>query len=79
MEVIFPKCYTDKLNCCRTTNEGHWSYPPNITSTKFSVNRNDQGSINLKYNDNEQLPGGTYCCMVPNADDLNQMVCVNTG
>ena len=80
--VTFPVCYTDKLNCCSMSNEGVWSWPDNTTpevAVKFMVTQNDCGAVNLTYDNNIPPPQGIYCCTVPNADNMNQTVCVNTG
>ena len=81
--VNFPVCHTDKLNCCNRSNEGGWSLPTNTMQNvvnKFTVIRNNQGTIQLMYGDTSYSPPqGIYCCMVPDADNIDQTVCVNTG
>ena len=76
-------CHSDKADCCETTNEGDWYLPDGsvITSNskEFSVTRSDEGKIRL-YRKTEIISSTkTLCCIVRDASDINQTVCVNSG
>ena len=78
-------CNTDRIGCCET--EGNW-YMVNgsvITddSEGFSVIRNidGTGTVTLFRNYNHRMISilSTLCCRVPDANNKNQTVCVNSG
>ena len=75
-------CHTDKFGCCSEI-EGNW-YSANgsvITelSQEFSVIPDSNGRVTL-FRDNELISLlSTLCCRVPDASNINQTVCVNSG
>ena len=77
-------CNTDRIGCCET--EGNW-YMVNgsvITdvSQEFGVIRNidGTGTVTLFRNQYRIISiFSTLCCTVPDARNINQTVCVNSG
>ena len=80
-------CNTDRTPCCRGSNiAGDWFYPEGglvmhtSASQGFGRDRSDNGEINLYRGDPDVMsPTGRFCCRVPDASDVEQMVCVNVG
>ena len=54
---------------------------PNPESPPFYRNRgyNDDGTVNLNRKVNVASPTGLFCCMVPDAVDINQILCADIG
>ena len=83
------QCITDKKPCCRTDDGpllGHWYFPsgevvgdytPEVTT--FYRNRGpSDGTVNLNHiNPNIMSQTGLFCCIVPDAADISQTLCVN--
>lgn len=74
-------CHTDRPSCCQS--EGEWYLPdgsPASRSKMFRVTRADDGTINLnRAQDSVISPTGLFCCTVPDANDVNQSVCISVG
>jgi hypothetical protein len=77
------QCITDRKPCCR--NDGEWLFP-NGTSVPVqdsarsfykSIGNNGNVSLNLLRR-NKVLPllTGTFCCIVPDANNVMDAVCV---
>ena len=83
------QCITDKKPCCRFSSHkvGEWLFPDgnNVPSfadalTLYRNRGRDDGTVNLnQLNTNITSPTGLYCCKVPDATDVTQLVCVNIG
>ena len=72
-------CNTDNSECCET--EGNWYFNGSaITegSQEFTVIRNI-GKIMVFRNNRIISATSTLCCRTPNANNINQTVCVNSG
>ena len=78
------QCVTDRIPCCRISRTGEWYFPgsggtvPTFGSnpTTFYRNRGDDGTVNLnRLNNDVMMPTGQFCCVVPDATDVNQMAC----
>lgn len=88
------QCITDLKPCCHVrrpflwTRPGHWFYP-NKTGigayrnygTSFYRNRGQDGNVSLNHIDDPMLNDltGTFCCVVPDANWINQTLCANIG
>ena len=79
---------TDKMPCCRRPNRvGEWYLPNNEGlvpvwggATSFYRNRGSNGSVNLNRLHSRVLsPSGSFCCVVPDALDVDQTLCANIG
>ena len=83
------QCITDRKPCCQTPPNrfGEWFFPDNggmvpISGggTTFYRNRGDDGTVNLnRVNNDVMMPTGRFCCVVPDATDATQTLCVNIG
>ena len=87
------QCITDRRPCCRSNPNrlGEWLFPDGeivpqlkgddrITATSFYRNRGDDGTVNLnRLNNDVMMPTGRFCCVVPDATDIDQTVCANIG
>ena len=87
------QCITDRKPCCASlpNRHGEWFFPDNggvvppigtgaSRATSFYRNRGDDGTVNLnRVNNNVMMPTGRFCCVVPDANDVNQRVCANIG
>ena len=73
-------CHTDKPDCCHSNEEGQWYIPDGLRVLKndpyFTVSRNNEGTINITFT---TINFGMFCCQVPNVDDANKTVCINSG
>ena len=65
---------------------GEWFFPggrkvPLGTGPTFYRNRGrDDGTVNLnRVNTNVMSPTGLFCCVVPDATDVDQTVCITLG
>ena len=80
-------CTTDRTPCCKAHNTaGDWFYPGGglVMHTgilqEFGRDRNANGEINLyRANSSVMSPTGRFCCRVPDANGVEQTVCVNVG
>ena len=81
------QCITDKNPCCFNPSHRHgeW-YQPNRTLVKggsstrmFCRNRGDNGEVFLNLPSGVMSPTGQFCCNVPDAMDINQILCVIIG
>ena len=49
-------------------------------ATTFFRNRGDDGTVNLnRVNSDVMMPTGRFCCVVPDANGVDQRVCANIG
>ena len=78
------QCITDKKPCCQSYRAGEWFLPdgsvvPLLASSRsFYRNRNDYGSVNLnRFNSEVTYPTGLFCCVVLDATDALQTLCIN--
>ena len=76
-------CHTDKYGCCETSNEGDWYLTNGSVITRdnqeFNVTRSNIGEIILFRKTGIISYTSTLCCRVPDAGNVNQTVCVNSG
>lgn len=84
------QCITDRTPCCRFQYRvGEWFFPNGTkvplrggsgatSATTFYRNRGyDDGTVNLNHVSPDVLsPTGRFCCVVPDANDISQTVCV---
>ena len=84
------QCITDRSPCCQTQPNrfGVWYFPDGMTTvpgpiqnpTTFGRTRGDDGTVNLnRVNANIMMPTGLFCCVVPDATEVDQTVCANIG
>ena len=85
------QCITDRMPCCRfgPNTAGEWFFPDGTmvpirvlgTATTFYRNRgSDDGTVNLnRINTIVMSPTGLFCCVVPDAIDIDQTVCITLG
>ena len=84
-------CQTDKRPCCRPIYDvyyhrhriGEWYYPNGSRvpiqggGATFYRNRNDDGMVRLNRRNHEiDYSTGIYCCVVPDASDVNRTLCI---
>ena len=73
-------CQTDRRPCCGTLPDrfGQWYYPNGRVvpiegaRESFYRNRNDEGLVLLHRRYYSLYPTGLYCCVLPDANDVNQ-------
>ena len=83
------QCITDRMPCCATVPNrfGQWQFPNNKTNigisgstASFYRTRGDDGTVNLnRVSDDVMMPTGLFCCIVPDATNVDQTVCANIG
>ena len=81
------QCITDRRPCCTSPpRAGEWFFPDGgivpiqSVATLFYRNRGDDVTVNLnRLNNDVMMPTGRFCCVVLNANDVNQRVCANIG
>ena len=85
------QCITDRRPCCnsRPNRSGQWFFPDGTTvpsssyyyyNSLFYRNRGDDGTVNLnRVNASVMMPTGQFYCMVHDAADTEQIVCVDIG
>ena len=83
------QCITDRSPCCQTPPNrfGEWYFPDGMTTvpgplqnpTTFSRTRGDDGTVNLNRVNDVMMPTGLFCCVVPDATEVDQTVCANIG
>lgn len=63
---------------------GEWYFPDGEvvplqgSATSFYRNRGDDGTVNLnRINPNITLPTGLFCCVLPDATDVSQTLCID--
>ena len=79
------QCITDKKPCCNGGGgTGHWHSPTgeilakNVSFNSFFRSRgNNDGTVNLNRNDGIMSPTGQFCCVIPDATDVDQTLCVD--
>ena len=81
------QCITNRMPCCRGPNfkVGDWFFPDGSVVpsqgdalTSFYRNRENNGSVSLnRINSGIIHPTGLFCCVVPDATDVNQTLCIN--
>ena len=80
------QCITDKKPCCSAmaTRVGEWYFPGNggmvppigSNPTTFYRSGGDDGTVNLNRVSNDvMMPTGQYCCVVPDATNINRTAC----
>ena len=76
-------CNTDKIGCYETSSEGNWFLAVGSVITQghpeFIVTRSDGGKIILHRKTRILSSTSTLCCRVPDARNVHQTVCVNSG
>ena len=74
-------CYTDKPNCCQQNVTGEWYLPggqPASTNKAYSVRREMDRAVQLtRADDQVTSPTGLFCCIILDADDVNQTACIH--
>ena len=82
------QCITDKRPCCSAPcRVGWWFFPDNggqvinkDRAITFYRSRHNDGTVNLNRLKNDiMMLTGKFCCVVPDADDVNQTLCANIG
>ena len=81
------QCVTDKRPCCKNSAVGQWYFPNGTTvpiqgvATTFYRARGDDGTVNLnrQVNSNIVSPSGLFCCVVPDAVGVDEIVCANVA
>ena len=81
------QCITDRELCCRYPyTAGQWFFPNGskvpvkVEATGLYKNRGYAGTVNLnRPNTTVTSPTGLFCCILPDAQGINQMLCVNIG
>ena len=89
------QCITDRMPCCRSAinRAGHWFYPNgtwvegyyvivfyNNVAAMYRNRGQDDGTVNLnRVNSTVIPPTGLYCCVVPDATSIEQILCANLG
>ena len=79
------KCITDKMPCCSQLFRFGWWYfpdgnevPHQGAATSLYRWRNEDGTVYLsRLNSDITHPVGQFCCVVPDATDANQTLCIN--
>ena len=81
-------CTSDRKPCCQDQpHYGEWKFP-NGSRVKhlmegaiaFHSNRDNNGNVNLyRVNSDVRLPGGRFCCEIPDSYDTNKTLCVDIG
>ena len=77
-------CTTNKSPCCATNHLGEWYYPNgsmvlnNAAGEDFYRGRGDQ-TIRLNRRNNAQSPTGSFCCELPDNNDVTHRLCVTLG
>ena len=79
------KCLTDRRPCCRRPGIGEWYFPngtavpiPYAAATSFYRLRSSEGYVYLnRLNSDITHPVGRFCCVVPDALDVIQTLCIN--
>ena len=86
------QCITELTPCCRQDGAnqmlmGQWHYP---SGTEVPGNEGDDvffrtrglndGTVNLfRRNAEVMSPVGLYCCEIPDADEINRVLCIDIG
>ena len=85
------QCVTDKRPCCATplNGFGEWQFPNKTNigistgTASFYRSKGDDGTVNLHQvttsTGNIIFPTGLFCCIVPDADNVTQTMCINIG
>lgn len=78
-------CKTNKRDCCMITGKryGEFYYPNGV---KVPINKHRHGfyrnrgnqvvRLNRRINEDIKSPTGVYCCVVPDACDVKQKICI---
>lgn len=83
-------CHTDFETCCKsihnpnkTKGSGEWLFPDGTNITKGSKMGDGfywirgKKTISLYRQGNTQGPLGSYCCIIPDKDNMNRTFCAN--
>ena len=82
-----PQCITDRIPCCRFAGGqvGEWFFPDGmmvpLDALLFYRNSGrDDGTVNLnRVHTNVVSPTGLFCCVVPDATGINQILCADVS
>ena len=77
------KCISDRMCCCHSPRFGEWYFPNGsavpipFDATSFYSLQSD-GFVDLnRLNSNITRPVGQFCCVLPDATDVYQTLCIN--
>jgi hypothetical protein len=82
------QCITDRKPCCFSQEPRHgWWYQPdgmlvhlNTYTSGVALHRGDNGEVYLNRPSSASVsPTGRFCCVVPDATNTNQTLCVIIG
>ena len=82
------QCITDRKPCCSNEGDrGQWFFPggeevltqSSMPTTFYQSRGDNDGTINLNRMDNVILPAGLFCCVLLDAIDVEQTLCINVG
>ena len=75
-------CVTDNPNCCKTPAMGEWYFPNNMSTVRtqgfgdsFYRNRGPM-VVRLHRRYNAMRPTGLFCCVIPDANEVIQRICI---
>ena len=78
-------CTTNRSPCCSTNSIGEWYYPngsmvpDNRAGHDFYRSRSSNQTIGLNRRNNARSPGGSFCCEIPDSNDMIHRHCVSVG
>ena len=71
------------MPCCDQDQLGKWLFPDGSTvpeqdnATSFYINRGlNDGTVNLNRLNDSVLPTGKFCCVVPDAKNKTNYICI---
>ena len=73
-------CMTNNTDCC--VNKGEWYYPNNMSTVRTREEGDSFYSdgglsvVRLHRRHNVTMPTGEFCCEVPDANEVDQMICI---
>ena len=78
-------CTTNRGLCCSINRLGEWYYPNgslvpnNAAGEDFYRSRSHNQTIYLNRRNNAWSPGGSFCCEIPDSNDMIHRHCVSVG
>ena len=78
-------CTTNRNPCCSNNRLGEWYYPDgslvlnNNDGEDFYRTRSRNQTIYLNRRNNAQSPGRSFCCEIPDSNDMIHRHCVSVG